>query len=188
MTDTDGYDTDGFHNGFDREGYDRSGYNLSGYDRNGFDREGYDRNCYNRYGYDRNGRDRNDRDQYMTTKGCRYRCDPVDKVASSSISLYAKDLKMVSCILRDWPKQRFTVVHLYPDMHDPMDSAPDDMMIGYAVAHPSGKGIGVQCLTCGPDSFSCEVYGININPYKVTCVKCGRLVVQGCGTELFDGK
>ena len=76
----------------------------------------------------------------------------------------------------------------YEGVELPMKTAPDDPQIGYLIAHPCGTGHGFQCLDCGAGIIGqCPVYGVNINPYKATCCQCGVVVVQGCGTELFDG-
>lgn len=51
-------------------------------------------------------------DRKMYEKGYRYRCIPSDKCSSPYMDMYAKDMEMVSIILRDWPAQRFNVVKL----------------------------------------------------------------------------
>lgn len=75
-------------------------------------------------------------------------------------------------------------------VHEPMKRAPLHEMIGFLTRHPSGKGHGFLCFNCaavGDAHVGAPVYGVNLNPYKATCVCCKRVIVQGCGTELFDG-
>ena len=55
---------------------------------------------------------REGQDRTMYENGYRYRCDPQSPAVSPYVSLYAKDLKGVTQIHRDWPTQLFTVVHL----------------------------------------------------------------------------
>lgn len=81
--------------------------------------------------------------------------------------------------------------------------ADPDAVIGHLIPHPTGPGYGVLCLTCVAGSFDgfgrqinvnqigdvgSMVFGVNVNPYKVVCCKCGTVVTPGCGTELFDGR
>lgn len=76
------------------------------------------------------------------------------------------------------------------DMPEPMKTAPPDEMIGFLTTHPSGKRYGFLCFNCAAveDVYvGAPVYGINLNPYRATCCVCKRLVVSGCGTELFNG-
>lgn len=71
-----------------------------------------------------------------------------------------------------------------------MKHAPRDEMVGFLTRHPSGKGHGFLCFNCAAVEdahVGAPVYGVNLNPYKATCVVCKRVIVQGCGTELFDG-
>jgi hypothetical protein len=71
-----------------------------------------------------------------------------------------------------------------------MQRAPDAAHIGYLVPHPEGIGCGFLCFGCvaSADDEWCKMYGINLNPYKAVCVRCYRVVVEGCGVELMDGR
>jgi len=75
----------------------------------------------------------------------------------------------------------------------PYQQAPRDVVIGYLADRDTfpgnGTGLGFLCLDCAdPDYDRSPVYGVNLNPYRAVCLSCKRVIVMGCGVELFSGR
>lgn len=70
------------------------------------------------------------------------------------------------------------------------DNQPTER-IGSLVATPDGKHavVGLCCPVPADLAPGVPLYRINVQPYRATCVVCGRTVLQGLGgaRELFDG-
>ena len=67
------------------------------------------------------------------------------------------------------------------------------IIIGYLVNIEGEKGFRVVGKSCCAETYTgkkiCKVWDVNINPYRQTCVCCGKHLINedSPACELFDG-